>query len=76
MFLQDLDLDWFFDTLENTKISNTDTKVKPKSKKDDNYPLTDVGYAENNELFINVACPGFTKDNIEIEIINFLLEVQ
>ena len=53
MYLTNFDLDWIFDTPKNTKVSR--------------YPLTDIGYTEDDFIVIEIACAGFGINDIQIE---------
>lgn len=47
-----------------------------EERKPRKYPFTDVGVDDNENLFIDVALPGFTKDDIEIERIGEKLHIR
>ena len=57
MFLTDKDIDMFFKTFESTEGSKV-----PR------YPLTDIGVCDDGSLVIQVACAGFDRDELDIEV--------
>lgn len=63
------------DDLENLKNLLATPKVDT-SKKPRKYPLTDIGVDSKDNLFIDVALPGFDKDDIGIERVDDRLHIK
>ncbi len=58
----DRDLDWFFRPMRgNDKVAR--------------YPLTNLGFDENEVLHIEVAVAGFSKDEIKMELNGNILHI-
>lgn len=62
--------------LQELKYFSELPQVAEEGKKPRKYPLTDIGMDSKENLFIDVALPGFDRDDIEIKRVDNRLYIK